>query len=143
LTSEDIVGARVQHLDNLFKYNSRDSIDAILQVAYLFPSFINQVGNDHLMVEVTKDELLGVLHSFQKDKILGLYGLPIVFYLECFEFLGNDLLKVVEYSRDTRKILAAFNTNFIALILKSNNPHHLISSSLFLYATTYTRSSPR
>jgi hypothetical protein len=74
------------------------------------------------MVEVSKEELLCVLHSFQKDKILGSNGLPMEFYLGCFDILGNDFLKVVEYSRLSGQTLVAFNATFIALIPKTDDP---------------------
>jgi hypothetical protein len=73
------------------------------------------------MAKISKEELKGVLHSFSKDNSPGPYGLPIEFFLGCFEFLGDDLLRVVEYSRTLGQILAPFNTTFIALISKSNN----------------------
>jgi hypothetical protein len=63
----------------------------VLQVAYLFSRFINQEGNDQLMVEISKEELQVVLQSFQKDKSPGPDGLPIELYLECFDFIGHEL----------------------------------------------------
>lgn len=118
----DIVEEGVHHFRTLFKEDSRATIDVILRVASHFPLFIDQKDNRNLMVEISKEELLGILHSFQKDKSLGSNGLPTEFYLACFNTLGNDLLKVVEYSRSIGKILAAFNSTFITLIPKADNP---------------------
>ena len=53
----------------------------------------------YLMAEVSKQELLVVMHSFQKGKSLGPDGWPIKFYLGFFDLLGNDILKVVKESR--------------------------------------------
>lgn len=47
------------------------------------------------MVEVFKDELENVLHNFQKGKSPSPDGLPIEFYLECYDFIRKDLLKVI------------------------------------------------
>jgi hypothetical protein len=70
------------------------------------------------MEEVGKEELLCILQSFQKDKILGLDGLPMEFFLGCYDFIGEDLRRVVEASRTIGKMLGAFNTTFLALIPK-------------------------
>jgi hypothetical protein len=83
---------------------------------------VDQEQNDSLMVEVTKEELQKTLHNFQKDKILGSDGLPVEFYSRTFDILGDDLLKTIEYSRTTGQVLSPFNSTFISLILKSDNP---------------------
>jgi hypothetical protein len=74
------------------------------------------------MKEVGKEELFMILQSFQKDKIPGLDGLPVEFFIGCFEFIGEDLRRVVEASRTIGKMLGAFNTTFLALIPKDDNP---------------------
>jgi len=97
-----------------------------------FPRFIDQEGNAHIMAKVSKEELLGVLHSFQKDKSLSPDGFPVEFYLGCFDILGNDLLRVVDYSRTSGQTLVAFNANFIALIPKIDNPTNFDQFKLIL-----------
>jgi hypothetical protein len=74
------------------------------------------------MVEVGKEELLRTLHNFQKDKSPGPDGLPIEFFISCYEFIEADLCRVVEATQLSGKVLAAFNTTFIALIPKMDNP---------------------
>jgi hypothetical protein len=63
----------------------------------VFPNFIDQEVNESLMEEITKEELWSTLQSFQKDKSLGLDVLTIEFNTRCFDILGEDLLRVVEY----------------------------------------------
>lgn len=75
----------------------------------------------NLMEEIIVEELTNVLHNFQKDKSPGSDGWPIEFFLETFENIGVDLLKVVEESRVSGKILATFNSTFIDLIPKVDN----------------------
>jgi len=48
--------------------------------------------NEMLMAEVSKEELKGILHSFQKDKILGPNGWTIEFFLVFLELIGDDHL---------------------------------------------------
>ena len=43
-------------------------------------------------------------------------------FLELYEILAGDLLKVVEDTRITGRISASFNSTFIALIPKVDNP---------------------
>ena len=73
------------------------------------------------MTEVTKPKVENVLKSFQKDKILGLHGLPMEFYTHYMEFIGDEFLVVIEYSITTDHILSPFNTTFLTLILKVDN----------------------
>jgi len=44
------------------------------------------------------------------------------FFTVCFKILGEDFLKVVEYSISTRRKLVAYNSTFITLIPKIDNP---------------------
>lgn len=44
------------------------------------------------------------------------------FSLGCYDFIKDDLRRVVELLRTTRKTLAAFNTTLITLIQKIDNP---------------------
>jgi hypothetical protein len=46
----------------------------------------------------------------------------VEFFLGCYDFVEEDLRRVVEVSRSKGKILVAFNTTVIALIPKSDNP---------------------
>jgi hypothetical protein len=49
--------------------------------------------------EVNTNELLSIISTFHKDKILSPNGWTLEFYLGFFEFLGEDLLRVVEKVR--------------------------------------------
>ena len=82
---------------------------------------MEEEDNISLMKEVTEGELKEVLQSFQKDKILGLDGWTIEFFIDLFELLGGDLLRVVEDTRISGSIPANFNSTFIASIPKVDN----------------------
>ena len=43
----------------------------VLRIAQIFPGFVNANYNQQLMAKVTNDELLKILHTFQKDKSPG------------------------------------------------------------------------
>lgn len=85
-----------------------------------FPRFVEE--NEDLMREVTKAELELVIQSSQKDKSPRSNGLPTEFYQACFEFIGDNLLGSIKYSRIRGRILAPFNATFLSLIPKSDKP---------------------
>jgi len=72
--------------------------------------------------KVIGEELKYILRSFKKEKILGLDGYMVEFYLGFYEFSEKDLLRVIEESWRLGKILSATNATFIALIPKNNDP---------------------
>ena len=74
------------------------------------------------MEEVSEEELKCVLRSFQKDRSPGPDGWTIEFFLELYDLLGLDLLQVVNDTRITGRISTCFNSTFIALIPKVDNP---------------------
>jgi hypothetical protein len=72
-----------------------------------------------------EEELKEVLHSFQKDKIPGPDGWTIEFFIGLYELIGTNILRVVEESRLKGHMHAPFNSTFIALILKYDDPSSL------------------
>jgi hypothetical protein len=89
--------------------------------------------NEMLMAEVSKEELKGILHSFQKYKSLGPNGWTIEFFLVFLELIGDDHIQVVEESRLSGHIHPPINATFIALIPKTDHPtsfEHFLPISL-------------
>ena len=91
-------------------------------VDQFLPSFVSDKANLNIMKSITKGKLHEVLHSFQKAKSPSLYAWLVEFFLSFLGILEEDLLRVVEESRDYRKVLASSNLTFIAFILKKDNP---------------------
>jgi hypothetical protein len=58
------------------------------------------------------------LNSFQKDKILGLNGWLVEFYMDFFDLIEEDLLRDVEEVIWEGKVLMNFNSTLIASIPK-------------------------
>lgn len=67
----------------------------IIQLAHLFPHFVEEDDNASLLGEVSLEELKEVIHSFQHDNSPGPDGWTIEFYLGFIDLIGNDLLGVV------------------------------------------------
>jgi len=118
---EDKARCGVNHFQNLFRAPNQANIAEVIRLAQKFPRFVDEDGNRELMAAISEEELKTVLGSFQKDKSPGPDGWSIEFFLDLFDFLGNDLLAVIEDSRSSGIIPASFNSTFIALIPKSDN----------------------
>ena len=79
-------------------------------------------ANKELTKEITIGELEATIKWFKRDKSPGSNGWLIKFYSAFFKTLGEDLLKVIEHTRTSGKILESFTSAFIALIPKFDNP---------------------
>jgi hypothetical protein len=121
-TFEGLANLGKNHFQTLFKADRNINIAEIIKVALYLPSFVNEQGNQDLFVEVTEDELKETLQSFQKDKSPGPDGWTIEFFRGFYDLIGIDLLKVIEESRTNGRIHGPFNSTFIALIPKVNDP---------------------
>lgn len=100
----------------------KPQLQKIIRITQFFPSFFEGEESEALMVGISENELKGVLHSFQKDKISGLDKWLIEFYLDFFEIIGRDLLRVVEESRVTGYIHSTINSTLISLTPKTDLP---------------------
>lgn len=96
--------------------------------------------NDSIMVDITKVEIEFVLHKFEKGKFPRLDDLIVEFYVGCYEFLDDDFLQVINYSRNTRQIFSPFSTTIIALILKFDNPSSFENFRLIYLCSTIYKS---
>ena len=89
-----------------------------MNILRLVPNLVDENMNKDLDVEVTSKEVLNALKSYRKGNILGLDGLFVEFYLAFYDYLKDDLVKVVEESRGSGKVLGDLNSTFIAMIPK-------------------------
>eukprot|EP00253_Pinus_taeda_P017522 PITA_17522 len=74
------------------------------------------------MAPISKEEVESVLKSMQRDKSPGPDGWTAEFFQHFFEFIGDELVAVVEDSRHSGSIYQPFNATFLALIPKSDHP---------------------
>jgi hypothetical protein len=98
------------------------NIVEIIRIALYYPSFGDVEKNKELFEEDSEPELKETLHIFQKDKSRGPDGWPIEFYLGFYELLGAYLLHVVEEFRRNGMMHLPFNSTFLALIPKKDDP---------------------
>jgi hypothetical protein len=62
-----LVDLGVKHLSEIFKELGRDNIGEIWKVVSYFSRMVEEEDNAEMFREVSKEEELSVLHSFQKD----------------------------------------------------------------------------
>jgi len=74
------------------------------------------------MEEEGKHELLRTLHSVQEDKIPVPDRISMKFFINFYEFIEANNCNVVEATQLLGKVSIAFNTTFITLIPKMDNP---------------------
>ena len=88
----------VRHFKILFEAPASTFIAEVIRMDGFFSRFIDQEGNNSLMKQVSDADLLATLKTFQHDKSPGPDGWPVEFYIAFYDFIGGDLLKVVEES---------------------------------------------
>ena len=106
----------------MFKEDINLHILDILEIADKYPSDIFEDENLDIMIPVTQVEIQSILSVSKNDKSPGPDGIPVEVYRALFDVLGSDLLRVIEDSRLSGKILAVFNSTFVALIPKFDSP---------------------
>jgi len=72
------------------------------------------------MDKVSKEYLKVVVEALQKDKSLVFNDWSIDFYIYFYEYIKEDLLKLVERTRIPIKILGSIESTFIYLIPKND-----------------------
>jgi hypothetical protein len=92
----------------------------IMKVLSFFPRMVNDDENAQLFKEISSEELVVVMSSFQKEKSLGSDGWPIEFFIDLYDVVGLDLLRMVEEVQQYGRISRALNSTFLALIPKVN-----------------------
>lgn len=119
---EEMAKVGITHFDKLYRVEDNDSMAEMVKIAQYFPSFDNNEDNQVPMEEVTYNKLEEVVHNLKKDKNLCHNGLSLEFFMGLLEVMEVDPLRVVEEIRSCDNILVSFNSTFIALIPKTDNP---------------------
>ena len=79
---------------------------------------IEDQENDNIVAEVTKEEFKFVLLSCKTEKCFRPDRWIVEFHLGFYDFLVEELLKLIEEFRALGKVLGALNSTFRTLILK-------------------------
>ena len=114
----------VRFFSNLLAPPHLDPIDDNLINDFIscIPPLITADHNRMLLAPFTLEEIKKVVSSFPPDKAPGPDGFTALFYQKCWDFIGSDLLAVVEESRRNAKMIRSFNSTNIAIIPKVKQP---------------------
>ena len=93
----------------------------MLEVIAQLPCMVSDEQTLSLKEPISRDELIMAVNDMHSDKSLRPNGWRVEFYSGMFEVNGEDLLFVVEESRVKGRVLEAFNSTFLMLILKFNH----------------------
>lgn len=137
-TFPHLVATATTHFRNIYKSPPNATLAKIMRISQLFPRIFEQEEGLELTKEVSLGELEDTLKWFKRDKIHGPDGWNVEFYLAFFDTLGEDLLQVIEEFRSFGRMYEAYNSTFIILIPKSENPTSFndfrpISSCSYIY----------
>lgn len=77
---QDITKHRVDYFEGIYKKDSRASTGKLVRMTSFFLILEKKRDNARLLKEVSKDELLQVKHSFEKDKFFGSNGWRTKFF---------------------------------------------------------------
>ena len=95
-----------------------DNIDKITQK---IPNLVSRDWNMTLLREISKVEVEEVIRNMARNKAPGPDGFTAEFFQVTWPFLGEDILKLVEESRCTKRMHPALNSKFLALISKTEH----------------------
>lgn len=115
----------VKYFRGLYTTIEEVNIDNQLKVLESYPSIFMLEYVEYIGTLVTITELEKVLWTFSKDKIPRLDGCLVEIFLHFFDLMfgeGDDLQKLVEEYRCSRKVYGALNSTFIVLIPKYKKP---------------------
>lgn len=118
----DLSGLGKRHFHNLYSEQREATIVEVLNTVQCFPRFIEEEDSEDLSIPVTKAETEAAMKLLGKDKSPGPDGWTIEFFLHFFDQIGDEITEVVEESRIKGDIYRPFNSTFIALIPKKNEP---------------------
>jgi len=85
------------------------------------PKLVTREDNHNLNRLVSEEEVSDVIKDMQNGKAPGPDGFNVDFFKACWDTVKQDILEVVEDSRQHKKVLKALNATFIALIPKKEN----------------------
>ena len=95
----------VQHFFKLFLDDGKSNIEDQLNIIRLFPSFVQEEDHEPFLSAFSLEEVKVVLKGFKKHRSPGPDGWPVELYLHFFVLLGQNILKVIEHSRQEGRVI--------------------------------------
>eukprot|EP00253_Pinus_taeda_P016357 PITA_16357 len=100
------------------------TIAEVIRTAQCFPRFVEEGEAEELSNPVSKEEVEAAMKIMAKDKTPGPDGWTIELFLFFFNLIGSEITDVVEESRQKGEVYNPFNSTFLALIPKKDDPEN-------------------
>jgi len=111
----------LQHFYNIANEPLEDRSRFIDHFTQYIPQLVTREDNHNLNRLVSEEEVSEVIKEMQSGKAPNPDRFNVDFFKAYWETLKHDILKVVDDSRRSKKVLKALNASFIALIPKQEN----------------------
>eukprot|EP00253_Pinus_taeda_P035654 PITA_35654 len=121
-TFTDLSGLGQRHFQRIFSDSGEATIAEVMRTTQCFPRLIEEDEADELSAPVSKVEVEAAMKNMGKEKIPSPDGWTIELFLHFFDLIGSDITEVVEELRRKGEIYRPFNSTFIALIPKKDEP---------------------
>eukprot|EP00253_Pinus_taeda_P004076 PITA_04076 len=121
-TFSDLSGLGQRHFQRIFSDPGGATIAEVMSTAQSFPRFIEENEAEELSIPVTREEVEAAMKNMAKDKSPGPDGWTVELFIHFFDQIGSEITKVVEESRLKGEIYRPFNSTFITLIPKKDEP---------------------
>lgn len=127
-TREELETLLVDHFSDLLTESSPDRNQSIAAIASCIPKKVSNTQNELLNRPVDLVELEDAIKHMQRGTAPGPDEFTIDFFVHFWDLFKQDILQIVETSRNQWGILKAFNDTFLTLIPKEEG---VDSPSLF------------
>ena len=119
---QGLLALGILYFSRIYKASNRDSIDSeIIRVASYFPMLDAKACED-LFRPISEEKVASILGTFQTNHSVGSDGCTIEFYIDFFDLLGDNWLRVVEGVQPLSNFYGSINATFLALIPKVDCP---------------------
>ena len=118
---KDMESILVQHFSNIEKEPLEDRSRFIDKFTQHIPKLVTCQDNHNLNRPVSEEEVSEVIKEMKSGKAPGPDRFNVDFFKAFWDTVNQDILEVVEDSRQHKKVLKALNATFIVLIPKKEN----------------------
>jgi len=109
----------VNHFKDLLKEPQRNRSKAIAKISKEIPKLITRAQNLAVMRVATLEEVEEVVKGLKGNKAPRPYGYTAEFYQACWNFIGEEILEVLEEVCIHQKVWPGLNSTLLTLIPKS------------------------
>jgi hypothetical protein len=108
----------VSYYEDLLTEENHSKEEAIQLVTNQIPCLVTEHHNASLMRPITLHEVYIAVSQMKEGTYLDLDGFTITFFHSCWDLLKQDVMEIVEESRNRQWVLPALNATFLTLIPK-------------------------